>query len=312
MRSTLCLLILLYCSIPAWCQINLVPNPSFEDTVYCPFGLDQVNASVGWSAYRNSPDYFSACLPNVPNTSFGFQHANSGGAYIGLATYYRRNSAAGGNYREYAGITLNSPLQIGLKYFVSFYAVLAERNTGFASNNLGLRFFTNAYSLANPAPINNISHLRSDSLLVDSINWTRVSGSFTADSTYQYLSIGNFYDYLNTDTLYITPSMAVAYYFVDDICVTTDSLYNETWTGLQNIEPNEVQIFPNPVQDYFQFQSIHKIDEVIIYDSRGRWIKSEKFNSTEGRINLGLISDGMYVALFRKEKSISVHKFLKF
>jgi hypothetical protein len=296
-------------------QINLVPNPSFEDTVFCPLGLDQMNAAIGWSAYRESPDYYNSCnqfSTSVPNANFGFQFANSGSAFMGVIAFHKNNSPVGNNYREFAGIELVTPLQVGTKYYFSFFTVLAERYTGFASNNLGLRFFNNQYSLSNPAPIDNFSHLKIDSILTDSINWHKISGSFIADSNYQYVSIGNFYDYLNCDTLIITTFATTAYYYVDDICVTTDSLYNITWTGLQNVIPNEVQIWPNPVQDYFQFKSIHKIDEINIFDSRGRLISNKKINSSEGRIDLGIISDGIYFATFGKEKTISVHKFHKF
>jgi len=295
-------------------QLNLVPNPSFEDTVYCPFGLGQLDASVGWSSYRNSPDFYHACSPmylNVPNANFGYQQANSGNAYIGLGTYYKRNSSNGGNYREYAGINLINPLQIGIKYYISFYAVLAERYTGFASNNLGLRFFTNSYTLLNPAPVDNISHLSFDSILVDSINWTRISGNFIADSNYQYLCIGNFYDFLNTDTLIITPAMTAAYYFVDDICVSTDSMYNQTWTGLQKIDENNIKIWPNPTSDFLLFQTLNVIDEIQIFDCSSRLVRSVKTNAREGKIDLRELVEGIYFASFRNEKTISVHKFLK-
>lgn len=314
MRPFIAFLLVLFNLPQAEAQINLVPNPSFEDTVYCPFGLNQLDAAVGWTSFRNTPDYYSAChpiYPNVPNAVFGYQQANSGSAYIGLSTYYKRNSAAGGNYREYAGINLINPLQIGLRYFVSFYAVLAESYTGFASNNLGLRFFTNTYSVANPAPVDNISQLHFDSILIDSINWTRISGSFIADSNFQYLCIGNFYDYLNTDTVITTPSMTVAYYYVDDICVSTDSIYNETWTGLQIIEQNEINIWPNPTFDFLQFQTINSIEEILIFDSSSRLIKSVQINAKEGKIDLMGLLQGIYFASFRSEKSISVHKFLK-
>jgi len=305
---------LLFICSNSFAQFNLVPNPSFEDTVYCPLFLTQIDAADGWSSYRNSPDYFNACGPiglNVPDAIFGYQQANSGNAYIGLVTYYKRNSFDGGNYREYAGVNLINPLQIGIKYYISFYAVLAERYTGFASDNLGLRFFTNSFSLTNPAPVDNISNLRFDSTLVDSINWTRVSGNFIADSNYQYLCIGNFYDFLNTDTLIITPSMTVAYYFVDDVCVSTDSMYNQTWTGLQKIDRNNIKIWPNPTSDFLLFQTVKNIREIQIFDCSSRLVKSVKINAREGKIDLRELIDGMYFASFRSEKTISVHKFLK-
>ena len=37
---------------------NLVPNPSFEDTLRCPNAVNQVDSAVGWIAYKGSPDYF--------------------------------------------------------------------------------------------------------------------------------------------------------------------------------------------------------------------------------------------------------------
>ena len=44
----------------ATAQINLVPNPSFEDTVYCPTGKNQLNASEHWLNFGNSPYYYNA------------------------------------------------------------------------------------------------------------------------------------------------------------------------------------------------------------------------------------------------------------
>ncbi len=311
----LILLILFISTTRSHAQLNLVPNPSFEDTVYCPFGLTQIEAASGWSSFRNSPDYYNSCNTfnglNVPNTVFGFQLAHSGFAFIGVDTYHRINSPSGGNYREYAGTSLINQLQIGAKYYFSFYAVVAERGSGFTSNNLGLRFFTNSYSLSNPAPLDNFSHLKFDSILIDSIIWHKISGSFIADSNYSHVCLGNFYDYMNTDTSYFFPSPVMAYYYVDDVCVTTDSLYNETWTGLSSVEQSEVNVWPNPVQNYIQFKSNQLIDEITIYDSRGKLLKSEKVNSQEGQINLEILSEGIYFASFRKEKTISVYKVLK-
>ncbi|MBK9638300.1 MAG: T9SS type A sorting domain-containing protein [Bacteroidetes bacterium] len=315
MRPLLVFFVMLFNMPLLKAQLNLVPNPSFEDTVSCPLGLDNMQEVLGWTSFGNSADYFNGCSisMNVPNTPFGFQSSHSGNAFCGVINYWKGNSFLTNNYREFIGVQLVNSLQVGTKYYFSFYAVSAQSNSiGYFSNNIGLRFFTNSYSKTNPAPLDNFAHIKLDTLLTDTVNWLKISGSFIADSSYQYVSIGNFYDYLNTDTLVYLTFPQCAYSYIDDVCVSTDSLYNETWTGLQNIEPSEVQIFPNPVQDYFQFKSIHKIDEIIIYDSRGRWIKSELVNSTEGRINMGSISDGIYVALFRKEKSISVHKFLKF
>jgi hypothetical protein len=316
MRPFIAFILLLFNLPLAEAQINLVANPSFEDTVFCPIVLDNMPDVQNWSSFGNSADYFNGCSTtgmNVPNAVFGYQLSHSGNAFCGTVTYHRGNSSVGNNYREYIGTQLLSPLQIGTKYYFSFYAVSASKNgAGFFSNNIGLRFFNNSYSKLNPAPVDNFAHLKLDTLLTDTVNWHKISGSFIADSNYQYVSIGNFYDASNTDTLIFLPFPLYAYYYIDDICVTTDSLYNETWTGLYDIEKSDINFWPNPVQDYFQYKSKQQIDEIIIYDSRGKLIKREFVNSMEGRINVGVISEGIYFASFKKDKIISVHKFLKF
>jgi hypothetical protein len=297
-------------------QVNLVPNPSFEDTVNCPLGLDNMQEVLGWSSFRNSADYFNGCSMtpmNVPNTAFGYQPSHTGNAYCGVITYWKGNSVLTNNYREFIGVQLLNSLQVGTKYYFSFYAVSAQNNSiGYFSNNIGLRFFTNIYSKTNPAPLDNFAHIKLDTLLTDTVNWLKISGSFIADSSYQHVSIGNFYDYINTDTLVYLTFPQCAYSYIDDVCVTTDSLYNETWTGLQNIVLNEIHIWPNPIQNYFQFNAKQLIDEVAIYDCRSKLIKSENVNALEGRIEFDVLSGGIYLAVFRRESDVSVHKFLKF
>ncbi|MBK9639392.1 MAG: hypothetical protein IPO63_16905 [Bacteroidetes bacterium] len=307
--------LLVFFNLPlAEAQINLVPNPSFEDTVSCPIGLDNMQEVLGWTSFGNSADYFNGCSisMNVPNTPFGFQSSHSGNAYCGVINYWKGNSVLTNNYREFIGVQLVNSLQVGTKYYFSFYVVSAQNNSiGYFSNNIGLRFFTNSYSKTNPAPLDNFAHIKLDTLLTDTVNWLKIRGSFIADSNYQYVSIGNFFDYLNTDTLVYTTFPQCAYSYIDDVCVTTDSIYNETWTGLHDDELNVVKIWPNPVLDYFQYESKQKIDEIIIYDSRGKFIISEQVNSRGGKLILELFPR-VFILPCLEKKAISVYKFLKF
>ncbi|MBK7964747.1 MAG: hypothetical protein IPK10_05295 [Bacteroidetes bacterium] len=125
-------------------QLNLVPNPSFEDTVYCPTGNNQIDACEQWLNFGNSPDYFNACSNPafaVPNAVFGFQYAHTGDAYAGVACYLHPNAAPPPNYREFLGVELNNTLVIGQKYFVSFYLVNpGSFNIAIACNKIGINF----------------------------------------------------------------------------------------------------------------------------------------------------------------------------
>ncbi|MEJ7610756.1 MAG: T9SS type A sorting domain-containing protein [Ferruginibacter sp.] len=216
-------------------QTNLVPNYSFETFSSCPNGEDQVQKATGWSKYSqniSTPDYYNACAPStgfgVPKNALCFQQAyGNGNAYMGVVTY----ASTIVNYREHIGIQLTQPLIIGQKYFISFNTVMAELNfngslVGMPSNNIGIRLSNIPYTPTSPAPIDNFVHLRSIDVINDSINWIHISGSIIANSAYQYLSIGNFFNDQNTDTIHYSCGSctnAASYYLVDDICVSTDS-----------------------------------------------------------------------------------------
>lgn len=316
MKPLIAFLLVLFNLPLAEAQINLVPNPSFEDTISCPSFLDNMQDVQDWSSYGNSSDYFNGCSSsgmNVPNAAFGFQFAHSGKAYSGAGTYLKGSSTLTNNYREFVGAELLSPLQIGTKYFLSFYAVSAESGAiGFFSNNLGLRFLNNSYDKFNPVPLDNFAHIKFDSLLTDTIQWHKISGSFVADSNYKFVCIGNFFDAINTDTLNFTQNPQSAYYYLDDVCVTIDSTYNETWTGIQSIDFTAIHVWPNPVIDYFQFNSSQRIDDIIVYDFSGRLVKKIKIDSLNGKIDLSELSKGLYIIIFSKGTLNSIFKILKF
>lgn len=255
-------------------QLNLVPNPSFEDTVYCPFGTNQIDACQHWLNFGNSPDYFNACTPfyGVPNQSFGFQYAHSGNAMAGVGLYRRPNAPSGPNYREFIGISLSQPLTIGQKYYFSCYTNFSgQLPVAIACNKFGVNFYTNSFDSCCPPPINNIAKIYTDSILSDTINWFKLSGSFVADSAYTHLCIGNFFDDNNTDTLRIGSIPDYSYYYIDDVCVTTDSLFNQTWTSLQIHEFGlTFKFWPNPTHGSFYVNHCLDEDQVFITDLLGR------------------------------------------
>lgn len=218
-------IILLTLSSQALQAQNLVPNPSFEDTLQCPTNnqANNPNLCVGWSMYGGTPDYFNECATGdygVPSNKFGSQAAYNGKAYTGLITYANGDPS---NYREFIGTRLSQPLSVGTKYYVSAFINRSD-TTSCASNNFGFRFSMIPYSFSNPTPVNNFSHVRSNAIITDSVNWTRISGSFIADNAYSYLAIGNFYTNSNTSSFNCSPFNPFAYYYIDQVSVTTDSL----------------------------------------------------------------------------------------
>lgn len=203
---------------------NLVPNPSFEEYSFCPDGISQIDSTIGWTHFRPTVDYFHACS-NYPNISVpyqvaSFQCAASGNAFCGLWSY---NSTLS-NLREYVGRQLSNPLIPGQKYYINFKVNLGG-GAKCGCNNIGVLFTTIPYSNTNWLPIANFAHISTSIIIIDTINWVNIFGSFIADSAYEYIAIGNFYDDINTDTINLnTSNICLTYYFIDDVCVSIDSL----------------------------------------------------------------------------------------
>ena len=272
-------------------QANLVQNPSFENIVQCPTTNNNITDCANWLNFGKSPDYYNACATfqglKVPTCQFGYQFAHSGVAMPAIATWLNpSNDPQNINYREFIGTQLISTLQIGIKYFMSFFInYSAYPNNGaqkpISANKIGLRFSTVTSNTLNSSPINNFAHLFTNTIYNDTVNWLKISGSFVADSNYNFLAIGNFFDDSNTDTLSLPGGQLLgnvgAYYYVDDVCVSTDSLYNINWTT--NIQQNEnkeiLKIFPNPTSGKLHFAPHNNYDvyQVIISNNFGEEYK---------------------------------------
>jgi hypothetical protein len=280
---------------------NLVPNYSFEDTVACPVAQNEVNRAIGWSSYRASPDYFNMCnilSVGIPANFAGYQTPRDGSAYAGLISFYSPLP----NLREYIGIQLTQPLTIGVKYFLSFYTTRAYNTSliGIAINKIGARLTTTSYSSSNPLPIDNYANISSNNIITDTSLWTRVSGSFIADSGYQYLSIGNFFDDTSTSILQPDSNKIYAYYYIDDVCVSTDSLtcngFTETQSEIIN-HNSQIKLFPNPTHSSFTLQCPASIvnTELTIFNLVGQEVFQTIITNQSTIINPNLAAGVYYV-----------------
>ncbi len=299
---------------------NLVTNPSFEDTVSCPLNQGQINYAFGWDNYGDSPDYFNSCtfVPDfsVPNNWGGYQMASSGNAYSAFGSY--ASHIYGVDLREFIGGQLTSSLSIGTKYYVSFKVSLSISNqiqVNCACNNIGAMFSSVPYSWLNPAPITNNPQVYYDSLINDTLGWTTISGSFTSDSAYQYIVIGNFFDDLNTDTLIMTTdTYCNSYYYLDDVCVSPDSLtcYNITEAKESNNQKSTISIYPNPTSTHFTIQGLNKPYNLTLYNSLCQLLYTEyNILDTSKRIDVSKYNKGLLFVRIETEDEMYYQKIIK-
>lgn len=318
---------LLFAFISIYSQ-NIITNSSFESTVSCPTGGSQINTTLNWYAYRWSPDHFNSCAVNqpggvsVPYNAYGYQQAATGNAYVGIFTY---GSSSGDTVlREYLGAQLPNPLSTGQKYYVSLKVNSSSNlNMNCRTNNIGALFSTISFkdpsdenlNVANKAPIRNFAHVYTASIISDTVNWITISGSFTADSAYNYIIIGNFFD--NQQTLHTkidnSPS-CLAYYFVDDICVSTDSMTCKGITGISEFDNKSIsiKIYPNPAQQSFTIElPQHQNFNLLVYDVTGRKVYQRTNATGIIKVDCSSFTSGMYFIQAVNEKTVLSGKLIK-
>ncbi len=238
-------LLLVMSSRALFAQTNYVLNGDFETYSKCPYAYDQIMLATGWTPidttklnpdYRGdgncSPEYRNECSSSyatVPGGSTGYQYSHSG---KGMASVYMYTEVDSDQYwrylRDYLQGKLVKKLTAGKRYCVSFYAVLAECSdwaikdiSAFLDN--GSIDNTSYQFCGVPKTQYNPQVTYSGTPITDTLNWTKVEGSFIANGSEQFITIGNFKDKTHT-TVTKVPNNFVAgsrlsYYFIDDVSV---------------------------------------------------------------------------------------------
>lgn len=299
---------------------NLVPNPSFEDTVFCPMGLGQLYATPNWLSFGYTPDYFNACNNtgvSVPNSVFGFQYAHNGNGMAGLVLWRKSNGPTGPNTREYLAAELLNNLSIGVKYYFSCWVNFSYMPVNaVACNKFGMKLSTIPYDSSQSLLLaNNFAHLFTDSIISDTVQWYNFKGSFIADSNYHYIILGNFFKDQQTDTLSFSTTPDVSYYYIDDVCLSIDSAYCENLTSLNNEiihSINQINIFPVPTINKVDIESEFSMEKIELIDALGRIMyysyPSDKLNT---HLDLSNNPSGIYYIKIQTTDSLFYKKLIK-
>lgn len=216
-------------------QINRVINPSFElDTCIESWtGWGEIFQYVqGWDTIRNGtaglggPDIFNECyVPSSPFGSYdvpvnfaGIQYPKSGTGYAALIVIATHSS---GDLRDFVQGTLIQTLINGNNYCVKMYINLSNFSKksclSFGAYLDDGQITVNKFEMPNVIPqVVNIGQQ-----LDDTLNWMKIEGSFIANGTEEYITIGNFLsnDSSNVVESYPTSSYPGAYYYIDDVSV---------------------------------------------------------------------------------------------
>lgn len=258
------LLIYLVIWLSSNAQTNLVPNPSFEDTVgicWSQMGITNSGSSVKyWYTCYNgsSPDYYNTCANSitypsvctVPYSSRSYQNPMTGAAYIGLFEYGVLNAQDSSILDvEHLAVKLNQTLKANICYYGEMYVNLANISE-VTINQISMLFSQNTFTTSMGTFTNTIQpQIQWDTTqcFTDTLNWVKISGTFIAQGGEQYLTIGNFRDGTHLKKQSVAsnfvpgfggwPNRFFAYYLIDDV-----TLYEIPTPQLQT---NAITICPN-------------------------------------------------------------------
>lgn len=309
---------------PLRCEAqNLVPNPGFEETDSCTFGLGLGELHHWYSAF-GTPDHLQSCQPygtgnGLPLNLFTFQQPFEGNSCAGIFTF---DGNTGTEYREWIMVPLLEPLVIGQTYYCSFRGNAAFGGTSMtpqnwlASDHLGMLFTTYdqqwIWGDPYPAAVNQAQILYLQ-ILSDTVGWTFVSGSFVADSAYAYLMIGNFFSNALTDTIHLASGVPLwgrySYVLVDAVCVTPNAEGCELSHGVEEAGGGNPFVYPNPATDVLLIGNAVGRDAVVL-DMLGQKVWRREVTSDHFLIDAGSWSRGAYVLQVRDTGRVQVVEFV--
>ena len=236
--------LLLFMFVSTKAQINLVPDPSFEDTSNSVIGMSGQLSLNQWRnldssrPYLMNFTYFSYNTLNppysLPNNQWCYQNAHSGGGVAEFTSIWGLSL-----WRALARTKLKSPLSSGRTYCAKMYVNPEEKYFGYFADGIAMYLdngqldtivsmdSSGVYPFVNPQVSN-----PSGNVLSDTMNWVTVSGTFVANGTETFLTIGNFKTDANTvkvfnPTTYIPPDTIYASgLLIDDVSIIPVDISN--------------------------------------------------------------------------------------
>jgi hypothetical protein len=242
MMRTLVSTILIFTCAFSKAQVNLVLNPSFEQYSQCPNSADQISLANYWSAIDSfgnafcTPEYLNACagwgngLVGVPFGIGGYQYPRTGNGMADAQVFF--DEAYFDTYlRDYLQGRLYTALTDGQSYCVTFY-VSRTAMSRYAVDRIGAYFDDGSIDTSSNCGLPKTQYTPQIQnplgLIVDTVNWVKIEGTFTANGSEKFITIGNFYNKANTNYL-VLPSNEnsnsnYTWYFIDDVSVIPSDL----------------------------------------------------------------------------------------
>jgi hypothetical protein len=188
--------------------------------------VDLMTACIRWQGLPLI-DNFTPCngltgFSTVPQNYAGWQYPHLGNNYLHLS-YSNKDFNTDTLFKEHANSQIKLVSQ--KEYCVGFYTVLADSSNMF-SYGPGIKFFDHYPYVKGSGIITDYNpDVWGNFFMDDSINWRKVSGTYTATGQEQYLSIGNFWpasdqNNPNAPISNMYPGLRRCRIYIDDVFIT--------------------------------------------------------------------------------------------
>jgi len=294
-------------------DFNIVGNGGFEEYSSLPSHLGQINRAVGWnnlngyySVDNNCPFPIICAHPDylhesslMPSAEYSFPLVI--GAYEGAGFSYLVTFAIGWEFYEYISSEFEASMIVGSNYNVEFMVARGHPTDSVMcwseSNNLGVLFSTVSPTQQESERVDwfpqfNISNI------ISHPEWRKYSFEFVADSAYRFVTFGNFFPRITTDTIAVNiceitgiNSYKSSGYFIDNVSVVA----RDTSTSVSGVSAIVNEVRQNSEQLTVILGKYSGWTTVLLYDMAGKRLRSLR---TEGEqritINIGQLPMGIY------------------
>jgi hypothetical protein len=191
---------------------NYISNGSFETTYNCT-GINYLQKAKSWMGIDSASlggGYFSTCFSNIPLNGNTYQYARTGSAYV-LSTFFCEPVICPyPNNRGYLKNRLKTLLQVGKTYCVKFHVNIANTSP-YGFDALGAYFggaLIDTITKCNIPLIYITPQIQNptNNIILDTLGWVAVTGTFVANGTEKYCVIGNFKNDAATNSATLNPT----------------------------------------------------------------------------------------------------------
>ena len=294
---------------------NIIPNPSFEDTLKKTTPL---YVPKNWITPSNgSPDLLTIYNNGnnnrgVPNNNFGVQKPHTGIAYAGLIIYTLAQNNDSKRFREYLQNKFIKALVKDSIYCLQLYVSLADSFPFASKNKLGVYFSQNQISSDDffYLPYTPQIMVSPDTFITEKQKWVEYNFEYKATGGEQYITIGNFTDSTEVDTLFVEGGSKDlgykgTYYYIDDVYLGhCDSLPLDTNVGLREaILEQQISVYPNPTKEqlFIKYDGNERL-QIQLYNLVGQSVVTlsgvemrQQQNGKQLQLSVGHLPKGIYL-----------------